>query len=151
MTDVAATKAAITEKTRLIWVESPTNPMLKIVDITKMSELARGCDALLAVDNTFASPVLTNPLQLGADIVLHSSTKYIGGHSDVVGGALIVNDNALAERLHFIQNAVGAVPAPLDCFLLLRSTRPCRCACSSRAKTPERLQLSWRPTPASSG
>jgi cystathionine gamma-lyase len=129
MTDHAATEAAFTDKTRLVWLETPTNPTLKVIDIRKMAQLAhrpvenRPRRTLLAVDNTFATPYLQNPLALGADIVSHSSTKYIGGHSDVVGGALIVNDDALAERIGFLQNAVGAVPGPWDCFLLLRSTK----------------------------
>lgn len=123
MVDIEATKKAFTPKTKLVWIETPTNPMLKIIDIKKVAELAKSQRALVAVDNTFASPYLQNPLKLGADIVSHSCTKYIGGHTDVVGGVLIVNDAALAERLHYIQNAVGAVPSPWDCFLLLRSTK----------------------------
>ncbi len=123
MTDLAATGAAFTPKTKLCWLETPTNPLLKIVDIEAVARIAKSKGALTAVDNTFATPVLTNPLALGADIVSHSCTKYIGGHSDVVAGALVVNDDDLAQRLHYIQNAVGAVPAPWDCFLLLRSTK----------------------------
>jgi cystathionine gamma-lyase len=123
MTDLAATEAAFTDRTRLVWLESPTNPMLKVIDIRKVADLAKSRDALVAVDNTFATPFLQNPLALGADIVSHSSTKYLGGHSDVIGGAVIVNDDSLADRLQFIQNAVGAVPAPWDCFLVLRSTK----------------------------
>lgn len=123
MTDLAATEAAFTPKTRLCWIETPTNPLLKIIDIEAVAAIAKAKGAIVGVDNTFASPVLQNPLRLGADIVLHSCTKYIGGHSDVIGGALIANDDAIAERLKFTQNAVGAVPAPWDCFLLLRSTK----------------------------
>jgi cystathionine gamma-lyase len=123
MTDLNATEAAFTPKTRLVWIETPTNPLLKIVDIAAVARLAKSKGALMAVDNTFATPVLQNPLLLGADIVSHSCTKYIGGHSDVIGGVLVVNDDDLAQRLHYIQNAVGAVPAPWDCFLLLRSTK----------------------------
>jgi cystathionine gamma-lyase len=123
MTDLNATEAAFTPKTRLVWIETPTNPLLKIVDIAAVARLAKSKGALVAVDNTFATPVLQNPLLLGADIVSHSCTKYIGGHSDVIGGVLVVNDDDLAQRLHYIQNAVGAVPAPWDCFLLLRSTK----------------------------
>ena len=123
MTDLGAVEGAFTGSTRLVWTESPTNPLLKVVDIAGLAKLAKAKGALLAVDNTFATPYLQNPLGLGADIVSHSCTKYIGGHSDVVGGALIVNDDGLAERLHFVQNSVGAVPAPMDCFLLLRSTK----------------------------
>jgi cystathionine gamma-lyase len=123
MTDLDATEAAFTSKTKLCWIETPTNPLLKIVDIEAVSRLAKAKGAIVGVDNTFASPALQTPLALGADIVLHSCTKYIGGHSDVIGGALIVNDDDLTQRLKFTQNAVGAVPAPLDCFLLLRSTK----------------------------
>lgn len=123
MTDLGATERAMTPKTKLVWAETPTNPMLKICDIAAVAKIAKSRGALLAVDNTFATPYLQNPLALGADIVHHSSTKYIGGHSDVVGGALVVNDDALAAKLKFLQNAVGAVPSPMDCFLLLRSTK----------------------------
>jgi cystathionine gamma-lyase len=104
-------------------LETPTNPMLKIIDITKITSLAREKNVLSVVDNTFATPYLQNPLELGADIVSHSCTKYLGGHSDLISGAVIVNDDDLAARLRYIQNAVGAVPAPWDCFLLLRSTK----------------------------
>lgn len=113
----------LNKKTKLIWIETPTNPMLNIVDIRKVSELAKAQGAWVCVDNTFASPYLQNPLDLGADIVLHSATKYLSGHSDVVSGALVVNDDELAERLHFLQNAVGAVPGPQDCFLVLRGIK----------------------------
>jgi cystathionine gamma-lyase len=123
MTDLAATEAAFTPKTKLCWIETPTNPLLKIVDIQAVARLAKSRGAITGVDNTFASPVLQNPLSLGADIVLHSCTKYIGGHSDVIGGALVANDDDLAQRLKFTQNAVGAVMAPWDSFLLLRSTK----------------------------
>jgi len=123
MTDLAATEAAFTAKTKLCWIETPTNPLLKIVDIAAVARIAKGRGAYVGVDNTFASPVLQNPLRLGADIVLHSCTKYIGGHSDVIGGVLVVDDDDLGQRLRFTQNAVGAVSAPWDCFLLLRSTK----------------------------
>jgi cystathionine gamma-lyase len=123
MTDLDATEAAFTAKTKLCWLETPTNPLLKVIDIAAVARIAKGRGALVAVDNTFATPVLTNPLTLGADIVSHSCTKYIGGHSDVIGGVLVTNSDELAQRLHYIQNAVGAVPAPWDCFLLLRSTK----------------------------
>ena len=113
----------ITDKTRLIWIETPTNPMLNVVDIAAVCAIARERGILTVVDNTFASPYLQNPLDLGADIVLHSATKYIGGHSDVVHGCLIVKDPELATRLHFIQNASGAVPGPMDCFLVLRGIK----------------------------
>jgi len=123
MTDLAATEAAFTAKTKLCWIETPTNPLLKIVDIAAVARIAKDRGAYVGVDNTFASPVLQNPLRLGADIVLHSCTKYIGGHSDVIGGVLVVDDDELGQRLRFTQNAVGAVSAPWDCFLLLRSTK----------------------------
>ncbi|MFG0312760.1 MAG: trans-sulfuration enzyme family protein, partial [Phycisphaerales bacterium] len=122
LTDHDAARAAFTDRTRLVWLETPTNPMLKVIDIAAMAEMCKG-RAILAVDNTFATPVLQSPLSLGADIVCHSSTKYIGGHSDVVGGALITSDEQLHEGLKFVQNSVGAVPGPMDCFLLLRSTK----------------------------
>lgn len=121
--DTAAIEAAITPQTRLLWIETPSNPLLKITDIRKACRIARQKGVKTAVDNTFATPYLQRPLELGADIVAHSTTKYLGGHSDVVGGALIVNDEALYQDLKFLQNAVGAVPGPLDCFLVLRSTK----------------------------
>lgn len=123
MTDLNATEAAFTAKTRMLWTETPTNPLLKVIDIGAVARLAKSKGAITVVDNTFATPVLTNPLSLGADIVSHSCTKYIGGHSDVIGGTLICNDDQLAQRLRFTQNAVGAVMAPWDSFLLLRSTK----------------------------
>ena len=121
--DPEAVEAALRPETKLIWVETPTNPLLKITDIARTAKIARGAGALLGVDNTFATPILQRPLDLGADVVAHSTTKYIGGHSDVVGGALVVNDGELHERLAFLQNAVGAVPAPWDCFLTLRGLK----------------------------
>ncbi|MBL8764982.1 MAG: PLP-dependent transferase [Phycisphaerae bacterium] len=148
MTDLAATERAFMPRTRLVWIETPTNPMLKVVDVAAVAGLARARGAsagwtwggaagrtaepgktggtrspIVVVDNTFASPRLQNPLALGADVTMHSCTKYIGGHSDLVGGALVCNDEELADRLRFLQNAVGAVMSPMDCFLLLRSTK----------------------------
>lgn len=123
MSDIAAVEAAITPATRLIWAETPTNPMLRIIDIRAVAALAKQHGCLFAVDNTFASPYLQTPLDLGADIVMHSVTKYLGGHSDVVMGALVVKDAALAERLAFLQNSCGAVPGPQDCFLVLRGLK----------------------------
>ena len=123
MTDLDALERAFTPSTRLVWLETPTNPTLKIIDIQRASELAHARKALVCVDNTFCSPYLQTPLALGADIVSHSTTKYIGGHSDVIGGALLLSDNELHERLKFIQLSVGAVPGAMDCFLLLRSTK----------------------------
>ena len=123
MQDPANVAAKINVKTKLIWVETPTNPMMNVVDITAMSQLVEDRDIYLAVDNTFASPYLQQPLSLGADIVMHSATKYLGGHSDVILGALVVRDTSLAERLSFIQNASGAVCGPLDAFLVLRGIK----------------------------
>lgn len=123
MTDTKNIEPKINSNTKMLWVETPTNPMLNIVDIRAVCALAKKHNLLVVVDNTFASPYLQNPLDLGADIVMHSATKYIGGHSDVVAGAVIVNDSGLAERLYFIQNANGAVPGPQDCFLLLRGIK----------------------------
>jgi cystathionine gamma-lyase len=123
MTDIEAVKAAMDERVKLIWLETPTNPTLKITDIEAVSAIAKANDVVLAVDNTFATPYLQNPLSLGADIVCHSTTKYIGGHSDSIGGALITNDPDLHQRLKFIQLSEGAVPGIMECFLLLRSTK----------------------------
>jgi cystathionine gamma-lyase len=122
-TDTDAIAAAMTDRTRLVWLESPTNPLLRVVDLDAVSELVHGAGALVAVDSTFASPVLQRPLELGADLVIHSSTKFLGGHSDVLGGAVLTSDDSLAERLRFHQNAVGAVPSPFDCWLLLRGLK----------------------------
>ena len=123
LADLDAVRAALRPNTRIIWCESPTNPLLSIADIAALAGLAHGCGARLVVDNTFASPYLQTPLALGADVVLHSTTKYIGGHSDVVGGALITDDEALAEALAFAQNAAGAVPGPFDAWLTLRGVK----------------------------
>ncbi|MAN85833.1 MAG: cystathionine gamma-synthase [Algoriphagus sp.] len=123
MTNVDLVAEKINENTKMIWAETPTNPMMNIVDLRALSKLAKGNNLLLGVDNTFASPFLQNPLDLGADIVMHSVTKYLGGHSDVVMGALVVNEDELAQRLIFIQNACGAVPGPQDCFLVLRGIK----------------------------
>ena len=109
--------------TRLVWLETPTNPLLRCFDIEAICALARSCGALVCVDNTFATPYLQQPLTLGADIVVHSATKYLGGHSDVVGGFLALNDEEVAQRLRFTQNAAGAVPAPFDCYLVLRGVK----------------------------
>ena len=123
MQDIGALESAITSKTKLLWIETPTNPMLNIIDIEAVCSLAKSKGILTCVDNTFASPYLQNPLDLGADIVVHSATKYLGGHSDVVLGAVIVKDEELGKQLHFLQNAVGAVPGPQDCFLVLRGIK----------------------------
>jgi cystathionine gamma-lyase len=113
----------INEKTKMVWLETPTNPMMNIIDIAAVAKITKAKNILLAVDNTFASPYLQTPLDLGADIVMHSITKYLGGHSDVIMGALILNNTELAERLAFLQNACGAVPGPQDCFLVLRGVK----------------------------
>ncbi|WP_051466598.1 MULTISPECIES: PLP-dependent transferase [Pseudofrankia] len=118
-----ATGSGGTGRTRLIWCETPTNPLLSIADVAALAELAHGAGALLAVDNTFASPYLQRPLALGADAVVHSTTKYLGGHSDVVGGAVVVDDPELGERVRFFQNATGAVPGPFDSWLVLRGIK----------------------------
>jgi cystathionine beta-lyase/cystathionine gamma-synthase len=124
LTDLEAVRKAIREETRLVWAETPTNPLLKIVDIEAVAKVAHEAGAVrVVVDNTFASPYLQNPLALGADIVLHSTTKYLGGHSDVVGGALCLDDDETYDRLKFLQNAAGAVPGPFDCFLVLRGLK----------------------------
>lgn len=123
MTKPDALRAAFTDTTKLVWVETPTNPTLKVIDIAMVAEQARAHNALLAVDNTFATPYLQNPLALGAHIVHHSTTKYIGGHSDAIGGVLVTSDNELHNRLKFIQLSEGAVPGIMECFLLLRSTK----------------------------
>ena len=123
MTDVAALAAAVGPATRQIWLETPTNPRLAVVDIAAVAEVARATGAVVVVDNTLATPYLQSPLAIGADVVVHSTTKYLGGHSDVTGGFVAVNDADLAERLAFVQNAAGAVPAPFDCYLLLRGVK----------------------------
>ena len=123
MQDPNKIEAYINKRTRLIWVETPTNPMMNIIDIKAVSRLAKKHNVLLAVDNTFATPYLQQPLKLGADIVMHSATKYLGGHSDVVVGALVVKDKELADQLYFIQNASGAVCGPMDSFLVLRGIK----------------------------
>lgn len=123
MNEVAQVEAAINKNTKLIWVETPTNPMMNVVDISSIAALAKQHQLLLAVDNTFASPYIQQPLNLGADIVMHSATKYLAGHSDVILGAIIVNSDDLHQRLAFIQNASGAVPGPMDSFLTLRGIK----------------------------
>ncbi len=123
MQEVSEVATYINSNTKLIWVETPTNPMMNIIDLKAISELAKSNKLLMAVDNTFATPYLQQPLDLGADIVMHSATKYLGGHSDVVVGALVVKDEVLAEKLYFIQNASGAVCGPMDSFLVLRGIK----------------------------
>ncbi len=121
--DVKNIEKAIKPETKMIWLETPTNPLLQIIDIKAITDLAKSKKIATVVDNTFASPYLQNPLALGADIVVHSATKYLGGHSDVVGGAILTSDEEMYERLKFHQNAVGSVPGPMDCFLILRGVK----------------------------
>lgn len=123
LADLGAVRAAITERTRMIWVETPTNPLLSIADIAAIAEIGHGAGLTVLVDNTFASPALQQPLTLGADIVLHSTTKYIGGHSDVVGGALVTNNEELDAAFAFLQNGAGAVPGPFDAYLTMRGLK----------------------------
>ncbi|MEO1309898.1 MAG: PLP-dependent aspartate aminotransferase family protein [Pseudomonadota bacterium] len=123
LTDPSALDAAITEKTKLVWVETPTNPLLKLVDIEAVAKICRAKGVLLGVDNTFSSPYCQRPLDLGADVVMHSATKYLGGHSDLVGGVLVVKRDDLAEKLAFLQNSVGAQAGPFDSFLALRGLK----------------------------
>ena len=123
MTQPDEVEAVVNSNTKMIWAETPTNPLLRIIDIERMSQIAKKAGALLVVDNTFASPYLQNPANMGADIVMHSATKYINGHSDVVLGALCVNNEQLRDRLAFIQNSCGATPGPQDCFLVLRGIK----------------------------
>jgi cystathionine gamma-synthase len=123
LTSLDAVKRGLGERTRMIWVETPTNPLLGVVDIAAVAELAHSVGAICVVDNTFATPFLQRPLDLGADVVVHSTTKYLGGHSDVVGGALVTRLPELYQRARFLQNAVGAVPGPFDCWLALRGVK----------------------------
>ena len=144
MRDADALAGQITEATKLLWIETPTNPMLNIVDIRALTTLARERGILTCVDNTFASPYLQQPLELGADLVLHSATKYLGGHSDVVMGAIVTRDEELAKKLYYLQNAVGAVPGPQDCFLVLRGIKTLHLrvqrACENARRIVEVLQ-----------
>ncbi len=138
-TTLAEFEAAFTARTRLVWIESPGNPQMSITDIAACAEIAHRHGALLAVDNTFATPVLTRPLELGADIVMHSATKYLGGHSDVLGGALVVRDKSLFARLYFLQNATGAVLAPWDSFLVSRGLKTLAIRVREQSRTAQRL------------
>ncbi len=144
LSDTKKLEKKINKNTKLIWIETPTNPMLNIIDIKAVCEVAKKHDIWTCVDNTFASPYLQTPLDLGADIVLHSATKYLGGHSDVVLGALVVKDEKIAEELYFLQNAAGAVPGPQDCFLVLRGIKTLHLrverACKNAKKIAKFLQ-----------
>ena len=139
MEDIISVKQKITSKTKLIWAETPTNPMMNVVDIKSMSDLAKKNNILLCVDNTFATPYIQRPLELGADIVMHSATKYIAGHSDVVIGALVVNNLALFKKLSFIQNASGATPGPMDCFLTLRGIKTLHLRMQRHSENAEKI------------
>jgi cystathionine gamma-synthase len=135
MTDVAVVRAAMSESVRLVWIETPSNPLLNVTDINAISALAHNHGALVCCDNTFATPVLQRPFELGADIVMHSSTKYFGGHSDAMGGVVVVKDDALAKRLHGYQGTVGAVPAPFDCWLIHRSLATLKLRVSAQSQS----------------
>jgi cystathionine beta-lyase/cystathionine gamma-synthase len=139
MGDLANVKAALEPSTKLIWTETPTNPLMNITDIEGISLIAKAHGALLTVDNTFATPYFQNPLLLGADIVLHSATKYFGGHSDVIHGALMFNDDLLHEQLYFIQKSCGAVPGPQDCFLILRGLKTLHVRMQRHAENGEKM------------
>ena len=141
-------EAAITPKTKLIWVETPTNPLMNITDIAATASIAKKAGALLCVDNTFASPYLQNPLTLGADIVMHSSTKYLGGHSDVIQGCLVMNDTSLRDQLYFIQKSCGAVPGPMDCFLVLRGIKTLHLRMQRHCENGEKIAWFLRNHPA---
>ena len=137
--DLAALQAAVTPRTRLLWLESPGNPLLSITDLAACAAFARRRGLLTAVDNTFATPVLTRPLEIGADIVVHSATKFLGGHSDVLGGALVVNEKTLLERLYFVQNATGGVLGPFDAFLVARGLKTLELRVREQCRTAQRL------------
>jgi cystathionine beta-lyase/cystathionine gamma-synthase len=142
LTDMARLGPAITERTRLVWLETPTNPMLKLLDLSAAARITRQRGLKLVVDNTFATPILQRPLALGADVVVHSTTKYLNGHSDVVGGAILTSDDALAKELRFLQNAMGAVPSPFDCFLVLRGVKTLPVRMERHVRTAQSL-ASW--------
>ena len=144
LSDPAKLEPAITPSTKMVWIETPTNPLLRLVDIAAVANITKARGIQLVVDNTFASPYLQNPLDLGADMVLHSATKYLGGHSDTVMGAIVLNDDETAQQLAFIQNACGAVPGPQDCFLVLRGIKTLHIRmqrhCENAQKIAEYLQ-----------
>jgi len=138
-TDLAAFEAAITPQTKMLWIESPGNPQMSITDVAAVAAIANRRGVLLGIDNTFATPVLTRPLELGADIVMHSATKYIGGHSDLLGGTLVVRDEALYDRLYFLQNATGAVMGPLESFLASRGVKTLELRVREQSRTAQKL------------
>ena len=139
MTDPARVREAVRPNTKMIWLETPSNPMLKIFDIAAIADIARASSLALAVDNTFATPALQSPLALGATLVVHSATKYLNGHSDVVGGAVMTSDDAMAERLRFLQKSVGAVPSPFDCYMVLRGLKTLGVRMRQHARAAETL------------
>jgi cystathionine gamma-lyase len=139
LADLSKAEAAIQDNTKLIWIESPTNPLLKIIDIRKISELGKAKGIKTVVDNTFMSPYFQTPLKLGADIVVHSITKYMNGHSDVIGGVVVTNDTATYDQLKFYQNSVGAVPAPWDCFLVMRGLKTLHIRMERHAQNAEKI------------
>jgi cystathionine beta-lyase/cystathionine gamma-synthase len=146
-TNAANVKAAVTANTKLIWVETPTNPLMNITDIAAIALIAKAAGAWLCVDNTFASPYLQNPMNLGADIVMHSATKYLGGHSDVIQGCLMMNDADLREKLYFIQKSCGAVPGPMDCFLVLRGIKTLHVRMKQHCENGEKIAYWLRKHP----
>ena len=148
MSDASSIEQYITSNTKLIWIETPTNPLMNITDIEAVAAIAKKAGALLCVDNTFASPYLQNPLDLGADIVMHSATKYLGGHSDVIQGALVMNDADLREKLYFIQKSCGAVPGPMDCFLVLRGIKTLHVRMQRHCENGEKIAHFLRNHPA---
>jgi len=151
-TDLDAVQRAIVGiRPKLVWVETPTNPLLNVIDIAAVVELARSTGALVAVDNTFATPVNQRPLELGADAVVHSATKYLGGHSDTVGGAVVVRDGALHEQVRFVQNSIGAVPGPFDCFLVHRGLRTLHLRMAAHARSAEAVSAFLRSAEGVSG
>jgi cystathionine beta-lyase/cystathionine gamma-synthase len=139
LTDMSRLESSITERTKLVWLETPTNPMLKLLDLRAASAITKKRGIKLVVDNTFATPMLQRPLALGADVVVHSTTKYLNGHSDVVGGAVLTSDDELASQLRFLQNAIGAVPSPFDCFLVLRGVKTLPVRMERHVRTAQRL------------
>jgi cystathionine gamma-lyase len=148
MREVANIEKAITPNTKLIWTETPTNPLMNVTDVAAVAALAKQRGILLCVDNTFASPYLQNPIDLGADIVMHSATKYLGGHSDVIQGALMMNDAELRDKLYFIQKSCGAVPGPMDCFLVLRGIKTLHVRMQRHCENGERIAHFLRNHPA---
>ena len=139
LTDIRKLEPALRKETKLVWLETPTNPLLKLLDIRAAAAITKRHGSKLVVDNTFATPILQRPLALGADVVVHSTTKYLNGHSDVVGGAVLTSDVALAEKLRFLQNAIGAVPSPFDCFLVLRGLKTLPVRMERHVRTAQQL------------